>query len=206
MHWASPKVAASDLHSQRIDAVLHCMRSRDVRSVLDLGCGPGPLLERLAEEPLDQIVAVDISLEALEGLKRKLGESCEHLNFLHASFTERDPRLCGFDAAVLLETVEHIDPSDLSKLERALFAFHRPRTVLMTTPNVECNPMLGVPPSRRRHPGHRFEWPRAKFRAWAIGVAQRNGYKVSFAGIGPAFPQVGAPTQLAEFDLIMECR
>lgn len=187
------------LHEARIDTVLAALRRRGARRVLDLGCGPGPLLERLLElSDLEAIVAVDISAAAIEALKARFAGR-PGLHLVHASFTEPDPRWRGFDAAVLLETLEHLDPAELSRLERTLFGLHRPELVLITTPNAECNPLLGVPPHRFRHPGHRFEWSRARFERWAGGVAQRNGYAVSFGGVGPDHPTFGAPTQLAEF-------
>lgn len=187
------------LHQARIEAVLAALRRRRARRVLDLGCGPGPLLERMLEQSeLEAIVAVDISATAIEALKVRFGGR-RGLRLVHASFTDPDPRFRGFDAAVLLETVEHVAPSELSRLERSLFGLHRPELVLITTPNAECNPLLGVPPHRFRHPGHRFEWDRARFARWAAGVARRNGYAVSFGGVGPDHPAFGAPTQLAEF-------
>lgn len=85
----------------------------------------------------------------------------------------------------MLETIEHVDPGRLSKVERGVFGGMRPRTVLVTTPNQEFNVLHGVLPGRRRHPGHRFEWTRAQFRIWSSGVAGRNGYTVSFGDLGP---------------------
>lgn len=178
------------------------LRAHAARSVLDLGCGPGPLLERmLDDERLERIVGLDLSLSALQGLKARLTDArgLERLVLLHGSFTEQDPRLTGFDAAVMLETIEHIAPEDLSKVERAVFRQHRPRVVIITTPNVEHNVVFGLRPGRRRHRDHRFEWPRAKFSAWARGVAARSGYQASLAEIGWRHPIHGAPTQMAEF-------
>ena len=50
-----------------------------------------------------------------------------------------------------------------------------------------------------REGGHCFEWDRAKFRRWAAGVAQRNGYSVRLDTIGDHDPQLGQPTQIAVF-------
>jgi hypothetical protein len=72
--------------------------------------------------------------------------------------------------------------------------------VLVTTPNVEHNvryPRLAA--GTMRHRDHRFEWTRAEFRSWAVGVAADHGYDVRFAPIGDDDPQVGPPTQLAVF-------
>lgn len=169
--------------------------------MLDLGCGPAPLLEVLVAEPrLQRLVALDTCPVALEDARARIRVPPPRLKFVRASFAERHEDLRGFDAAVLLETIEHLDPAELSRLECALFAYHRPGHVVITTPNIECNPALGVPAGRFRHPGHRFEWTRAKFGRWAAGVAERNGYAVTLSGVGPVHPAYGQPTQIATFD------
>ena len=99
----------------------------------------------------------------------------------------------------LLETIEHIPPDRLSKVERAIFNSFKPNLVLITTPNQECNELLGVPSHRLRHPEHEFEWTRAKFESWASGVGDRNGYHVTFQGIGWSHPSFGAASQMASF-------
>ena len=50
------------LHDIRLDTVADVLRQRNVKSVLDLGCGEGKLISRLIKERgLDQIVGVDPS-------------------------------------------------------------------------------------------------------------------------------------------------
>ena len=148
-------------------------------------------------------MGLDISPKALEQCARDLQNAGftqgRRIQLLKESFAETNARFTGFDAAVLLETIEHIPPDRLSKVERAVFGGFRPATVLITTPNQECNEILGVPAHRLRHPGHAFEWSRAKFETWAQGVAGRNGYGVSFTGLGPAYPVLGSPSQMALF-------
>lgn len=104
-------------------------------------------------------------------------------------------------AAVLLETIEHIDPGHLSRVERAVFGGYRPRTVVVTTPNHEYNAVYGMARGQFRHPDHRFEWDRSRFRHWATGVAARNSYSVAFNDIGDPHPTLGASTQMAVFTL-----
>jgi hypothetical protein len=151
--------------------------------VLDLGCGDGDLLVRLVSEPqIDRIVGVDLSRDRLDRLRARLaalGEnSARRVDLVHGSMTEGGAALAGFDCALLVETIEHIEPDRLSVLERSVFGAMRPATVVITTPNADFNPLLGVPTDRFRHPDHRFEWGRAKFRRWADGVAERNRYHV----------------------------
>ncbi len=96
--------------------------------------------------------------------------------------------------------IEHLDPPRLGAFERAVFAYARPGRVVVTTPNVEYNVLFEtLPVGTLRHRDHRFEWTRAEFGAWAGGVAERHGYGVELAGIGPHDPERGAPTQMAVF-------
>lgn len=184
--------------------MLQALLRSGAQSVLDLGCGSGALLKLLMGEPrFTRILGVDASIEALSAAERELcGGPCPEggrVSLLHGSYADSDLRLEGFDAAAMVETIEHVDPNRLSTVERAVFARYRPKTVVMTTPNVEYNVLFGMAEGALREPDHRFEWNRAKFRAWAMGVAKRNGYAVGFDGIGEEHPMLGCPTQMAVF-------
>lgn len=192
------------LHEQRLDAVMAHLLDPAVETVLDLGCGSGALLQRLvAERHLRRILGVDSSADALLIAQQRLtgrdGAIDERLSLRHGSITDVDRELTGFDAAVLVETIEHLDPGHLSRLELGVFARLRPGRVLITTPNREYNVLYGLAPDEHRHPHHRFEWDRSKFQRWATGVAERNRYGVAFEGIGPANAWYGSSTQMAVF-------
>ena len=200
------------LHEQRLTAVLSVVSASGARSVLDLGCGSGKLLVRLLKEPaLRRIVGMDVSYRALEAAGRRLRldgmapRQRERVTLLHGSLTYRDRRLDGFDAAAVVEVIEHLDPPRLGAFERALFGGARPGVVVVTTPNAEYNVLLqGLPAGSFRHPDHRFEWDRRQFADWAQGVAARHGYRAELSGIGPegTGPDgagVGCPSQLAVF-------
>jgi small RNA 2'-O-methyltransferase len=192
----------SPLHEERLDAVVRALIASGARTVVDLGCGSGSLVRRLAAEPaFTRIVGVDTSLEALRVAERTLGGAVDgdRVVLRYGSFTEPDDDLRGFDAAALVETIEHVEPSQLSRVERAVFARLRPGAVVITTPNSEYNVRFGLAEGELRHADHRFEWPRARFRSWAEGVGERNGYRVSSGDIGPADPLLGSPTQMAVF-------
>ena len=191
-----------DFHELRLDTVLQELLRCGARSVLDLGCGGGELLLRLAREAqFCRIVGMDISADVLRAARELLqaepGALAQRVELVEASFAEPDARFAGFDAAALVETIEHIDAHRLSSVERAVFGTFRPATVVITTPNSEYNPIHGAPAGSFRHPDHRFEWPRAKFRGWARGVAGRNGYRAAFGDIGEPDPDLGSPTQMA---------
>lgn len=193
-----------ELHQERLDAVVRHLLTRGARRVLDLGCGPGELLQRLAAHPqFSCIVGIDIDAEALAKARFALGldlpASTDAVQLRYGSFEEVDLDLIGFDAATLVETIEHIDPRRLSRVEHAVFGGMRPDTVLVTTPNEEYNVLHGMARGQLRHRGHCFEWSRARFRQWARGVAARRGYAVSFTDIGPPDPLRGSSTQMAQF-------
>lgn len=191
-------------HEERLRAVQAVVRDSGARRVLDLGCGDGDLFVRLAADPgIEALVGIDICAASLDRLRQRLAKTAPVVPIVdlrEASMTDPTPDLAGFDCAILLETIEHIDPDRLATLERALFAKMRPRVVAITTPNAEFNPLLGVPAHRFRHPDHRFEWDRARFRRWAARVAQAAGYAVGFHDVGGRHPTLGGASQMAVFD------
>ncbi|MEX2465516.1 MAG: methyltransferase domain-containing protein [Gemmatimonadota bacterium] len=190
------------LHEERLDGVMSHLSTPEVETVLDLGCGSGALLERLAAEPrLRRIVGIDRSLQALQAARERLthdgGSLDARLALRQGSVTDADADLVGFDAAVLVETIEHLEPTHLSLLERSILTRLRPARVVITTPNREYNVLYGLGSDEYRHPHHRFEWDRAKFEGWVSGASGRNGYRASFEGIGPRDHRFGSPTQMA---------
>jgi 3' terminal RNA ribose 2'-O-methyltransferase Hen1 len=192
---------------QRREAILAVVRELHARRVGDLGCGSGVLTRALlAEKQIEKVVAVDVSARALQLAARDLrldqmpDRQRERLQIFQSALTYRDDRLAGLDAAVLMEVIEHVDPERLPALERTVFGFAAPETVLVTTPNAEYNPQfVGLQPGAMRHRDHRFEWTRAQFADWAQQAAATHGYRVSFQPVGPEHPDVGPPTQLAVF-------
>jgi len=88
----------------------------------------------------------------------------ERLRLMHGSLIYRDQRLAGFDAAAVVEVIEHLDPPRLAAFERVLFECARPATIVVTTPNREYNlKWETLPAGKFRHRDHRFEWTRAEF-------------------------------------------
>ncbi|WP_274426078.1 methyltransferase [Chelativorans sp. YIM 93263] len=192
------------LHEQRLEAVRQIVLESGATSVLDLGCGDGDLLVRLVLEPqIERIVGIDLCHVSLGRLRTRLSamkeEATARVDLVLGSMIERHSGLTGFDLAILIETIEHIAPDRLSTLEQAIFSHMRPGGVVVTTPNAEFNPLLGVPSGRFRHPDHRFEWDRIKFQQWARGVALRNGYDVVFQDIAGRHPAYGGASQMAVF-------
>ncbi|HZL36841.1 MAG TPA: 3' terminal RNA ribose 2'-O-methyltransferase Hen1 [Tepidisphaeraceae bacterium] len=197
------------LNEHRLNTVLSVLRAAGATRVLDLGCSHGNLLRRLMEDKhFTQIVGLDVSHRALEIASERLHldrlpeRQRQRIQLLHGSLIYRDTRLAGFDAAAVVEVIEHLDEPRLAAFERVLFEFARPATVVVTTPNVEYNVRFEtLPAGKFRHKDHRFEWTRQQFEAWATGVASRFGYGVRFVPVGPEDPEVGPATQMAVFSL-----
>jgi 3' terminal RNA ribose 2'-O-methyltransferase Hen1 len=195
------------LHEQRLDAVMAVLRQAGARRVLDLGCGEGRLLRKLLQDKsIEQIVGLDVSYRVLETAQNRLhldrlpAKQKKRITLIHGALTYRDQRLEGYDAATVVEVIEHLDLARLAAFERVLFEYARPGTVIITTPNVEYNVKFeALPAGKFRHRDHRFEWTRNEFKAWAAAIALRFGYSVRFSSIGPEDELVGAPSQMGVF-------
>lgn len=143
-----------------------------------------------------EIASSKLRLDRMPDRQRK------RIELRQGSLLYRDKQLSGFDAAALVEVIEHLDQPRLVALERVLFEFARPRHIIITTPNREYNVLFStLPPGRLRHSDHRFEWTRAEFTNWAESMSGRFGYEVRLEPIGPADEQYGAPSQMAVFSL-----
>lgn len=196
------------LNDQRLGSVMAVLRASGAKRVLDLGCGEAKLIrELLKEKQFDQTVGLDVSIRSLELAQRRLKlerlptRQAERVKLIHGSLMYRDKRLEGFDAAAVVEVVEHLDPPRLSAFERVLFEFARPRTIVLTTPNREFNVKWEtVGAGRFRHPDHRFEWTRQEFQEWAKGIGGRFGYSVRFLAVGAEDDKLGPPTQMGIFE------
>jgi 3' terminal RNA ribose 2'-O-methyltransferase Hen1 len=195
------------LNERRLDAVFEVLKTSGASRVLDLGCGEGKLLRRLmADHQFGEVVGMDVSGRVLDlaesrlKLDRLAPKQRERVRLLHGSLMYRDSRLNGFDAASVVEVVEHLDQPRLRAFERVLFESARPGTIALTTPNAEYNVKWpSLPAGQLRHQDHRFEWTRLEFQRWANEVASRFGYIVTYRPIGDEDSAVGSPTQMAVF-------
>lgn len=195
------------LNEQRLNAVVEAIRDCGAKTVVDLGCGEGHLLSKLInEKQITKILGLDVSIFALERARDRLHldriaeYKHDKVTLVQGSLTYRDKRIEGFDAACVVEVMEHMDIDRLPAFERVVFELAMPRTVIVTTPNGEYNKNYeSLSADAMRHHDHRFEWTRAEFRTWAEGICRRFGYSVVYKDIGEIDEVAGAPTQMGVF-------
>lgn len=194
------------LHTQRHSVIVQRLKASGAQRILDLGCGEGKLLrELLKESQFSVVVGMDLSTRSLAILQQRIERLPERqrqrLSLLHGSLLYRDARLKGFDAAAIVEVLEHLELGHLAAFEQTVFGFARPKLVLVTTPNREYNQLFpSLPADQLRHRDHRFEWTRTEFAAWVERVAASYNYRVSIEPLGPEDLNHGAPSQLGVFE------
>jgi len=203
------------LNDLRLAAVASELKACKAELIIDLGCGEGNLLRLLSKEKcFTALAGSDVSLNALERAAEKLkielpreaagimgneAKERKRLKLFQGSLCYRDRRFKGYDAAVIMEVIEHLDENRLPALCSVVFGDAAPNTVIITTPNSEYNVYYPGLAGRFRHPDHRFEWNRAQFRAWAEALAACYGYSLRIEGIGQCSEEEGYPTQMGIF-------
>jgi 3' terminal RNA ribose 2'-O-methyltransferase Hen1 len=198
-----------NLNQQRLGTVIAVLKSVNSKSVIDIGCGEGKLISLLLKDKsFEQITGVDVSYSVLERAKDKLKldrlpeTQRKRVNLFQSSLTYRDKRFSGYDAATVVEVIEHLDENRLEAFEKVLFKFARPKNIIISTPNREYNKYYGnLFEGDIRHKDHRFEWTRNEFVTWAEKVADCYGYSVKFIQVGEIDSEYGSPTQMGVFTL-----
>lgn len=195
------------LNKQRLEAVKNAVIESGASSVIDLGCGECRLTSMLLEEKqIKRVCAADVSVRVLEKAKSYLRYDRmppfkkDKLTLMQASLTYKDLRFSGFDAACVVEVIEHLDPQRIPAFERVVFEVAVPNTVIVTTPNKEYNAKYEfLCEGSLRHNDHRFEWTRAEFAEWTEHICETFGYTVERSEIGEIDEELGAPTQMGVF-------
>lgn len=195
------------LHDKRLLLTAEKIIESGAERVIDLGCGEGKLIkELLKQKQFLEIVGMDVSYNELLKAKEKLHydemppKQKERIKLFQGSLTYRDTRIEGFDAAAVVEVIEHLDLNRLKAFERVLFEYAKPKTIILTTPNQEYNVMWETLDAEvMRHDDHRFEWTRAEFANWANNIAELYNYNLELLPIGDEIEGIGAPSQMAIF-------
>ena len=195
------------LHNKRLKLALEELKNAGAERVIDLGCGEGKLIKLLLKEKqFSRILGMDVSFRTLEKAVDRLHYSemppkqKERIELIQGGLTYRDKRLEGYDAAAVIEVIEHLDTDRLKSFERVVFEFAKPNTVVLTTPNQEYNQLFeSMEPGQLRHTDHRFEWTRAEFKEWVDKVCENHGYSAMIKPVGEESENVGAPSQMAVF-------
>ncbi len=195
------------LNQKRLKLVLEQLKKSGAVKVIDFGCGEGKLLRMLLKEKqFKKIAGMDVSERELSKAKNRLywdelaPKQKERIQLFQGALTYKDKRFEGYDAATIVEVIEHLDENRLSALERVVFEFAKPKTIILTTPNSEYNVIFdNMKTDALRHHDHRFEWTREEFESWARDVAARNNYQVEFLPVGEVAENIGAPTQMGVF-------
>ena len=91
------------LHEDRLAAVIRAVEETGARTVLDLGCGTGDLILRLAMLPgITRITGIDTDLDALRLLQTRLadlpGDARARVQIAQASMTRRIATCAGTTA------------------------------------------------------------------------------------------------------------
>ncbi|KAL7737288.1 hypothetical protein ACLKA6_012910 [Drosophila palustris] len=126
---------------------------------------------------------------------------------LHGSVADSAEELRNTDAVIALELIEHVYDDVLTKIPTNIFGFMQPKIVVFSTPNSDFNiiftrfnPLL---PNGFRHLDHKFEWTRAEFKAWCLGITEKYpNYIFALLGVGEpptGFESVGHVSQIALF-------
>ncbi len=198
-----------NLHQQRLNAALEKLKESKAKSVLDLGCGEGKLLRMLLKESqFERILGMDVSFKSLQRAKEKLymdnmaPRQKARINLIQGALTYYDERLKDYDAAAVIEVIEHLELDRIPAFEKVLFEVAKPQTVVLTTPNAEYNVNYNfLQKDSFRHSDHRFEWTRAEFQDWTKHVCETYGYSVNIFPIGEETERIGAPSQMAVFSI-----
>jgi len=193
-----------NLNARRYAGVVAALKNSGAKRVIDIGCGEGHLIKLLVtERQFTHIAGVDVSPAALIKAKKNLkldsaaDAAREKVNLFQGSVTYKDERFKGFDAACVVEVIEHLDVPRLDAFERVLFETAKPTVIIVTTPNRDYNINYhNLNENKRRHADHRFEWSGVEFKNWSVRVSKKYGYGVQFTDIG-----AGAPTQMGVFKI-----
>lgn len=193
-------------------------KSQNVETIVDFGSNNCRIVRYLKNvSSLKSIRCVDINKDCLNNnicrpnamdyiLKRERKLSIE----LYAgSVTEKDIRFVDTDIVTCVELIEHLLLEDVPLMEENIFAFMKPKLVIISTPNYDYNVLISKEvgekyTGRFRDDDHKFEWTRKQFEDWCAAVVKKYQiYQFKIYGVGQLASDVdhkhGYSTQIATF-------
>jgi 3' terminal RNA ribose 2'-O-methyltransferase Hen1 len=196
-----------NLNQKRLNIAVDLLKASGAEKVLDIGCGEGKLLKLLLKEgQFKKISGMDVSFSELQRAKENLfleeasPAMRERISIFQGSVVYKDERLKNFDAIAMVEVIEHLDEERVPEMEKVVFGYARPGTVILSTPNAEYNVIFEkIPEDSFRHEDHRFEWTREEFARWCKNICENYRYEVEIYPVGEEEEKIGAPTQIALF-------
>jgi 3' terminal RNA ribose 2'-O-methyltransferase Hen1 len=110
------------LNQQRMETVIAALKMNDAHKIVDLGCGEGKLLKLLVKEPtFQEILGMDVTYRSLEFAQERVldrlpAHQKDRLQLIQGSLNYRDARIAGYDAATVIEVIEHMELDRLKAL------------------------------------------------------------------------------------------
>ena len=197
----SERAATGDASKPVLDEV----RASGARSVLDLGCGDGDLLVELARlSGMERLWGFDPDADAIKAARLSPRSDGHHAASRCAARCPLADRSAGTASRFRLRRAAgshraYRPEGPAGGGDCAVFSAMRPETVILTTPNSDYNPLLGVPEGRFRHYDHRFEWDRDTFEEWSRFAAETHGYDAVFRPVPEGHRRLGGPSQMGIF-------
>lgn len=93
----------------------------DKKTVIDLGCGTGPLLPLLLDH-FGQVIALDFAPAMIERSRERLGANADRVRFLHRPMHDLDDLVESVDLAVAINSLVMPDPR---LIHQTLTAIHK---------------------------------------------------------------------------------
>jgi len=195
------------LNDIRLDSVFNELVQNKIYSVIDIGCGEGKLIQKLIKSSqFNKIAGMDVSYKELLKAKARMffdemaPRQKSRIDLFHGSIVYKDERLRIYQAATVIEVIEHLDEEKLHIFEKVLFEYTNPEFIIITTPNIEFNETYKkINKQDLRHHDHRFEWTREEFQSWSEKLAKKYNYNIEFKNVGESIKDIGSPTQMGIF-------